>query len=113
MKDYPIQNPDKNKHRQHNKGTCKIQKRSDKFNPKIWAYFNKSWEIGKNTVAIFLRQLENLGNKTKTQKKPAHINTLENMEAEKLRITENIIFIVHSVHGKCEGAINLAYHMFI
>ena len=90
-----------------------MQKRSTKFNTKTWTYFNKAWAIGKNTVANFLRHSENRGHKKKAQKKLAHINTLENMEAEKLRITENIIFIVHSVHGKCEGAINLAYHMFI
>ena len=64
-KDYSRQHHNANKHRQRNKGSCKMQKRSSKFTPKKWSYFKKSWAIGKNTVANLIHQSENLGNKNK------------------------------------------------
>ena len=109
MKDYLIQNPNASKHRHRNKGSGKMQKKGAKFDPKTWAYFSKSWAIGKNTVANFLRQSENPGNKKKTQKKPAQLNTIENMEADKAIITAKSPFIVHSVRGRLEGATHFAY----
>ena len=99
MKDYFVKNPHANKQIQHNKGSCKVYKKSAKFNPKTWTYFKKSREIRKNTVTNFPCESENPGYKKKTQNKPAQINTLENMEASKARITANSIFIAHSVRG--------------
>ena len=90
-----------------------MQKRGDKFNPKTWAYFNKAWEIGNNTVANFLLHSENLGNKKIPQKKPAQINKIENMKADKSRITEKSLFIVHSVCVQLEGAMDFAYDTVI
>ena len=77
----------------------------------------KSGRLGleqvKNTVKIFLRQSENPGNENKTQKKPAQLITIENMEAAKDIITEKSLFIVHSVRGRLEGAINFSYDTVI
>ena len=86
---------------------------SAKFNPKTWAYFNKYWAIGKNIVANFLRQSENLGNKNKTQKKPSQLNTIENMEAVKAGITEKSLLITHIFHRQRESALNFAYDTLI
>ena len=113
MKEYFRQNPNTNKHRQHNKGSCKMHNSSAKFNPKTWAYFNKYWAIGKNIVANFLRQSENLGNKNKTQKKPSQLNTIENMEAVKAGITEKSLLITHIFHRQRESALNFAYDTLI
>ena len=63
MKYYLRHHPNANKHRQRNKGSSKTKKRGAKFNPKTWAYFNKAWAIGKNTVVKFLCLSENPGNK--------------------------------------------------
>ena len=112
-KEYFRQHPNANKHRQHKKVSSKMNKRSAKFNPKTWTYFKKSREIRKNTVTNFPCESENPGYKKKTQNKPAQINTLENMEAAKARITENIIFVAHSVCGRREGEINSAYDTVI
>ena len=90
-----------------------MQNRGANFNPKTWAYFKKAWEIGNNTVANFLRQSENSGNENKTHKKPAQLITIENMEAAKDIITEKSLFIVHSVCGQLEGAINFSYDTVI
>ena len=57
----------------------------------------------------FLRQSDILGNKNKTQNKPAQLNKIENMEAYKAGITAKIQFIVHSVRGKREGIIKFDY----
>ena len=113
MKEYLRHRPNANKHRHLNKGSDKIHKRGAKFNPKTWAYFNKPWAIGKNTVENFVRRLENPVNKKKTHNKPAQINTIENMEAAKARITAKSLFIVHSVCGRLEGAMDFAYDTVI
>ena len=86
-----------------------MQKRGANFNPKTWAYFKKSWAIGNNTVANFLCLSENPDNEQKTQKILAQLNTIENMEASKDIITAKSLFIVHSVRGQLEGAMNFAY----
>ena len=55
IKEYLRYHPNASKHRKRNKGSGKMQKRGAIFNPKTWAYFNKAWAIGNNTVANFLR----------------------------------------------------------
>ena len=57
----------------------------------------------------FLRQSDILGNKNKIQNKPEQLNKIENMEADKARITANNVFIVHSVSGQRESAIKFDY----
>ena len=113
MKEYFVQHPKPNKQIQHNKGSCNIQKRISKFNPKIWTYFNKKNSIGNDTVTNFLCQSENPVHKNKTQKKQVHLIKLENMEAVKARITAKSLFIEHIVHVRHEGAINFAYDTVI
>ena len=90
-----------------------MQKRGAKFDPYTWSYFNKACAIGKKTVAKFLCQLENPGNKKKTQKKQSQLNTIENMEAAKARTSATSIFVVCFVCGRLEGSMNFAYDVVI